>query len=372
MNGTTLPHFALGGILRARWEARLETPLCIKSGTDSAFNPSRGGDKTRNVNMGFRWQKEKTDHEVQVSELNYAVEVAQGRAIPLYRVFSRSFRGALRGWTIRHLVQADNQSLLDRLTEHTEDQTQSERAPQETLPEPGPLPRYEVNDPTQANQVLQEFKTALKTDPGLVLVYEVFGIAAKSDPGGGTISKQGNLKVEVSFSGAPSTKPQVQGDWQQDAGNSFGPGNAERNISVRGPLCRITQAARSGGLHYFLEFSPGQQMDITLTLRKPHPSHAGLLALWEREINAGLLRLGGLSSIGRGRLSLSQAEYDVIGTDAFIADWPSTSPYPVVSTDVFADIWSRRGIGKTDMDGYLGRLAQAFGNSSAPTVEPGA
>jgi len=346
MNGTTMPRFVLDGILRAQWQARLESPLCIKSGTHSAFNPSRGGNKTRNVNMGFRWQKEKTDTEVQISELQYAVEVAQGRAVPIYQVFSRSVRGALRGWTIRHLVRLENQGLLDRITEHTEDKTASDEA-------------------------LQQFKEALRTDSGLALVYEIFGIASKSDPGTpGSISKQGNLKVEVSVCGAQSDRPKVQGDWQ-NTGNSFGPGNAHRNISVRGPLCRITQAARSGGLHYFLEFSPGQQIDVTMTLRKPHPSHAGLLALWEREINAGLLRLGGLSSIGRGRLSLQAVQHDIIGTDAFAAHWTCTEPKPVEANDVFSDIWSTCAISMPDMDVYLMQLGQTLGYNNAAPVAPG-
>lgn len=346
MNGRSIPHFALDGILRARWQARLETPLCIKSGANSAFNPSRGGNKTRNVNMGYRWQKEKTDTEVPVSELQYAVEVAQGRAVPLYQIFSRSVRGALRGWSIRHLVRLENQNLLDRLTEHTEDETASDEA-------------------------LQQFKEALRTDSGLVLVYEIFGIASKSEPGtAGSISKQGNLKVEVSFSGSSSDRPQVQGDWQ-NPGNSFGPGNAVRNISVRGPLCRITQAAKSGGLHYFLEFSPGQQIDVTMTLRKPQPSHAGLLALWEREINAGLLRLGGLSSIGRGRLSLPQVQYDIIGTDAFAADWTSTEAEPVEANDVLSNVWARYAISRPDMDAHLMRLGQTLGHNNTAPVVPG-
>jgi CRISPR/Cas system CSM-associated protein Csm3 (group 7 of RAMP superfamily) len=120
-----------------------------------------------------------------------------------------------------------------------------------------------------------------------------------------------------------------------------GPGNAARQMTVRNPLDRITHASRDGGLHHFLEFSRGQSFNVQLVIRNPQASDLGLLSLWQREMDDGLLRLGALSSVGRGRVKVVEAGYRLWqranapafqGMDKFIAEESE-------SQDILAGLW---------------------------------
>jgi hypothetical protein len=104
---------------------------------------------------------------------------------------------------------------------------------------------------------------------------------------------------------------------------------------------RITHAAREGGLHYFLEFSPGQTFDVVLRVVNPKPVHLGLIALWEREIDTGMLRVGGLTGIGRGRLRVEKSQHDLFALPGYKGDWKLESAHEQQgqSDDVLMQLW---------------------------------
>ena len=313
---TKQPLFANGinAVLVTKWKLRLETPLCIKSiknNSSSAFNPTDGEKKTRNCNMSFGWNRSTTNNdEVKVSDAHFGIHIKDGRVIPCYSIPASSIRGALRSWTIKHLVKKELWSLLYKLDEDKEN--------------------------------IHKIKKALESNPGFELTFDFFGMAVEEpDHIKGNISRAGRVKVEALSLEQRSEKPWVQGnDWKPEE-SRFGPQNVCRHISVRGPVDRITHAAREGGLHYFLEFSPDQTFDVVLRVVNPEPVHLGLIALLEREIDTGMLRLGGLVGIGRGRLKVENSQHDLFALPGYKGDWKleSAQEQQDQSDDILAQLW---------------------------------
>ena len=137
----------------------------------------------------------------------------------------------------------------------------------------------------------------------------------------------GRLTIDVSPFAGNQTNPDVDGTWLSDVNNpnDYGPTNVNRHIKTRNPLDRITNAARETGLHSGLEFSKGQAFTVTLIVvapkKKKDSGQAGmtedreqnefdkrLIDWWCNEINTGMIRFGGLSSIGRGRVTAQEAK----------------------------------------------------------------
>jgi len=319
----------VNAVLVTKWKLRLETPLCIKNNSSSAFNPTDGEKKTRNYNMSFGWNRLITGDEVQVSDAHFGIHIKDGRVFPGYSIPASSIRGALRSWTIKHLVKKELWSLLYKLDEDKEN--------------------------------IHKIKKFLESNPGFELTFDFFGMAVEEpDRLEDNISQAGRVKVESLPLKNESEKPWVQGtDWKQGE-SRFGPQNVCRHISVRGPVDRITHAAREGGLHYFLEFSPNQTFDVVLRVASPDPVHLGLIALWEREIDAGILRVGGLTSIGRGRLRVENSQHDLFALPGYKGDWKleSAREQQGLSDDVLMQLWKTYPILKAGQ--YIekvGRLA---------------
>ncbi|OEU62673.1 MAG: hypothetical protein BBJ57_11930 [Desulfobacterales bacterium PC51MH44] len=124
---------------------------------------------------------------------------------------------------------------------------------------------------------------------------------------------------------------------------------------------RITHAAREGGLHYFLEFSPNQTFDVVLRVVNPDPVHLGLIALWEREIDTGILRVGGLTSIGRGRLKVENSQHDLFALPGYKGDWKleSASDQQIQPDDIFAQLWTTYPITETGL--YVKKVGKLAG-----------
>jgi len=310
-------------ILSADWTLRIETPLCIRNGGKSAFNPSGQSDsKIRNADMSFKWNADKTGNNVEVSESVFEIKIENGEPVPYYTVPSSSIRGAFRSWTIRHLVKEENRKILNVIEE----------------------------EDSASFEMLRE---AVKGDNGLKLVKDIFGLPAGDTASADNLSRRGMIKVETDPLLNSSRSPWVQGnDWKSDS-CEFGPSNAFRHITVRGPVDRITNAPKEGGLHYFLELSPGQTFTVMIRITNPRPAHCGLLALWEREINTGFLRIGGLQSIGRGRLNIEKTCYQLSAIPKHYIEWPTEtlSDTTELSKDVFAGILKNFQI--TDHEPYM-------------------
>lgn len=267
--------------LLAAWTVRCETPLAVRNGIKLSYS-SDSVKKSRGHNLRLRWEAD-ADQAHEVAALYYGYAVEQNRVIPYHFVPSSTIRGALRSWTIRQFVHP---SFLQRLTP----------------------PPQEKRDETSAyianiNQALQ------KRSNGYELIASLFGLAADTREDNQLPSNAGRLQVE--------TDPFERSDQRQvDASASTmqvaaGPANVKRHMTVRNPLDRLTHASRDGGLHQFLEFARGETFRVRLSILNPSASDIALLGLWVREIEYGLLRFGALSSIGRGRVSLTSQKYDL-------------------------------------------------------------
>lgn len=307
----------LQSILEANWTLRLETPMCIKSGATTAFKPTGLGNKTRLTQMGFDWHAPKGDaaNTVELMDLHSGVRVTEEGVTAVYTIPETSLRGALRSWMLKRLVAKDNRRLLNEADEGDEG---ADRL---------------------ANALSAD---GAERDPGLCLAADVFGVAAgEKESETVSLSHAGRLRVTVSPFSDSAPAPWVQGNEWAAGENRFGPENAPRHICVRGPLDRITQGAKAGGLHYFLEFSPGMTFDATLRIVNPQPVHLDLLALWRREIDAGTLRVGGLTAIGRGRLRVQNTRYDCFAVEGRQLPDLCGPPVDIDDADVFHGIWKR-------------------------------
>ena len=320
----------VNAVIVTKWKLRLETPLCIKNNSSSAFNNADGATKTRNYNMSFGWNRLTTGDEVQVSDAHFGIHIKDGQVLPYYSIPASSIRGSLRSWTIKHLVKKELWGLLYKLDEDKEN--------------------------------IYKIKEAVESNPGLELTFDFFGMAVEEpDRIEDNISQAGRVKVEVLPLENESKKPLVQGnDWKQGE-SRFGPENVCRHISVRGPVDRITHAAKEGGLHYFLEFSPNQTFDVVLRVVNPDPVHLGLIALWEREIDTGILRVGGLTSMGRGRLRVENSQHDLFALPGYKSNWKLESAHEQQgqSDDILAKLWKPYPIPKAEL--YIEKVGKLAG-----------
>jgi len=263
------------------WTLRLETPLVIRSGGRFIWK-NAAAKKTRNYRMEFHWDTvvKRNEDYYHVSDLYHSLKIDGSDLKPYYHVPSSSVRGALRSWALRKLL------------------------PQEMWDIGGWLKKL-----TKAG--LQNKNVGMKT---LDAILDLFGFAVEAGDGDVTreYTKAGRLKIAVTpFSASNAHKPAVDGDWNAQ-GNNFGPSNAARHVKPRNPLDRVTHEAKKGGLHNALEFSRGQEMTVTLTVKEPTDFDNRLLKRWEQEINHGEILLGGLTAVGRGRLSISMSPHSPI------------------------------------------------------------
>lgn len=319
----------LQNLIKVEWILSLETPLCIKSGEKSAFLPARES-KTRNVDMTFRWNAKPENQEVEVQEMCFGAWLKNGYLEPCYTVPASSVRGALRGWTLKRLVKTeDYRNLLN----------------------------VEENDENGLKKLAGAMED--ENDTGLAIVADVFGIADKKADTKGPAGSMGRIRVGTERMETEIAEiPGVQGnDWRESGTNRFGPPNAVRHISVRGPVDRITQGARDGGLHYFMEFSPDQRFGAHITLINPEPYHLGLIHIWEREINTGILRFGGLSAAGRGRMKITESKTRFYALPGKAPEWLNGEPEDT-SEDPAACLWQcvRVSAGETHVDALKRRL----------------
>jgi len=304
-------------VLLATWKLTLATPLVIRSGTISGFKSGDNQPKSRYQGAAYRWNEKQDPDFNNLGDLNMEVTIAEDQARPVYRIPAKSLRGALRTWTLARLAPPEVKNLLARLPE--------------------------LDD---------EKATACITDCSGRAVADylrgLFGLAGKDVGETEGLSSRGRLslnsgpilaeKDDLTLSYAPL--PIV--------GNP-GPTNGRRQVAVRGPVCRFTQAAKHGGLHQYLEFAAGQAFEANLRIVNPQAEDHELLEWWRHELNAGFLRLGGLSSIGRGRLKVDSG--GIYACEPRRPPWwPKPQPVPLPPDDPFEGLW--RGYALPEVEGY--------------------
>lgn len=263
-----LPAYKTGNTpntLSETWTMRLETPLVVRSGGKFGWK-NAAASKTRNHQMQFRWGREKGNLE-EIGDLNFSIRLDGNVAKPYYHIPSAGIRGALREWAITNLLPREQWDMEKYLKE---------------LPAGQDVPEMMQN------------------------IISLFGFAVSTPDKEITrkCTRAGRLIISVDPFNETEEKPTMQGTWGSSSDTNYGPSNAKRHVKPRNPLDRITHAAKDGGLHNFLEFSSGQQINLTITIKEPNDFDLRFLEVVKREINDGMIRFGGLSGIGRGRVSV--------------------------------------------------------------------
>jgi CRISPR/Cas system CSM-associated protein Csm3 (group 7 of RAMP superfamily) len=257
-----------------------QTPLAIRNGLQIAYSDA-APTKTRYRNLRLAWQAtQETDHAV--AALHYGYEIRDGAVHSFHFVPPSSVRGALRSWTIRHLVHP---TLRGAFT---------------------PTPSEALDEALAYQAILKQ--GLAQRDSGCELIASLFGLAA-DDAETGAPANAGRLSIATEKFAEHGLRPvDVSGETMAAA---EGPDNVRRQMPVRNPLDRMTHASRAGGLHRFLEVARGQAFRVHLRILNPLDCDLGLLGLWVRELNDGMLRIGALSSIGRGRVAVREQSYEL-------------------------------------------------------------
>lgn len=301
-------------VLLADWELACETPLVIRNGEQIAYSDTAPV-KTRLGKMSLSWQTTH-DEEHSVAALHYGYEIRDGRVQSYHFVPASSIRGALRSWSIRHLVHP---RLHGALT--------------------SPIKEDKTAVAMHRSCIQQGLA---QQNTGCELIASMFGLAADESEVVAP-SNAGRLSIETQkFSGAGLRMVAVS-DAKMEALDE--PDNVKRQMPVRNPLDRMTHASRKGGLHRFLEVSKGERFTVQFRIINPLDCDLGLLGLWVRELNDGMLRIGALSSIGRGRMAVQQQAYELwrrpdaprLQGQAFLQEEAGGSR----NNDILAGLWAR-------------------------------
>lgn len=311
-------------VLLVEWVLVCKTPLVIRNGKKLTYTENTERAKTRGRDLVLAWpgaerggQKQSSSvTEAEVASLAYGYVIEDEQVVPYHFVPASSVRGALRSWTLRHLLHPDWRGKLTPL----------------------------ASDDTAGGTIyLENLRRALEDrKQGYELVASLFGLATDTRPGEELPGNAGRLAVETTYMHRAGAGAIEAGGVTMTA--TAGPQNAWRQMRVRNPLDRITHGSKDGGLHHFLEICRGEKFKVQLSIVNPLDCDLGLLSLWQRELDEGLLRLGALASIGRGRVAIAEQHYIL---------WKETTAAPLLGfahfepdeaaedEDALAGIWQR-------------------------------
>jgi CRISPR/Cas system CSM-associated protein Csm3 (group 7 of RAMP superfamily) len=288
LKASKLPEPKPVSILREEWTLKLETPLVVRSGGHFVWK-NAASKKTRNYRMEFDWKEtdkiiKKNGEWHHVSDLYHSVEILWNEKDncyelkPYYHIPSSSVRGALRNWTIKHLLSREWWDIEDKLKE-------------------GSL----NTKPQYLDNILTLFGFAI--DSAEKQITEAYTRSGRLIIEVAPFLYDAEKPIEVAPFLYDAEKPKVDGEWNNAASNNYGPKNAQRHVKPQNPLDRITHAAKDSGLHHNLEFSKEQKLVIKIKIIKPNEFDKKLLGYWKDDVLSGMIRLGGLASVGRGRLT---------------------------------------------------------------------
>jgi len=333
------------GVFIARWKLICETPLVVRNGMKitSLINEQ---ENNRGAATSLQWKapRKQQPHpnprltESEVASLYYGYEVINNQLISSHFFPPSSLRGSLRSWTINHLIRPEDRK--------------------------GIFPPSKV-DEQGTEQYLAHMRQALSdSKSGYQWIASLFGMAFDSRSEENDFSNAGRLRVETSAFLNQQPKPiAVNGAIEN---GMIGPLNAQRQLSFRNPLDRVTHASKKGGLHHFLEFCKGESFVVTLRVLNPQPADLGVISVWRRELDAGMLRLGALSSIGRGRVSIDdqdRASYQLWlapGAKAFTgAPLPQPDKH-IAMSDALAGLWNAYVLPAVNLSQFEAVLENSF------------
>lgn len=291
-------------LLKCTWTLELKTPLVIRASTSASIrNKSRVQKKGRDKQYDFRWEEPIDEKEwAAVRDFNYEFQAIENedngstdefklKLQARYSIPGSSIRGALRQWMIRTLVKDDEMRLfsLPKLVtgesiEKAERMTKARKA---------------VEDPENRwHDILSLFGIAYDLNPG---VNDPLIWGGRLEMGTVALPKQEYMPEDYRYDKSDEGKKV----------NVIAPKNIKQNLKTRSPLDRVTMAARSGGLHSGLEMSEGQMLNIEFRILNPKPNDLKIIKLWKRDIDAGFIRFGGLTSQGRGKVKIERDSYSL-------------------------------------------------------------
>ena len=330
--------FASGvyGVGKVYWVLRCETPLVIRNGKSITYtSKDKGKDnakkKTKGMGVWFKWREpsssSKSEHSV--AALHYGYRIHNGVLESFHFVPPSSIRGSLRSWTINHLVKPAYRSKMSPPRKENEDETLT---------------------------YLENLREALAdANSGYAWIASLFGLAFESRQDGEfEIANAGRLRIEtVPFESESPSPIFVNGTLDDEHRQEGAPTNVRRQMVVRNPLDRMTHAPKEDGLHQFLEFSRGETFKVKMTILNPQKRDLGLLSLWRDELNNGMLRLGALSSIGRGRVSIQDEKYS-LWLRPGISTLKEAQPLnDALNDDALAGLWKGYSIAPDDLHGFV-------------------
>lgn len=332
------------GMLKVRWVLKLETPMVIRNGKFIHYKSrEKANSKNRGLGIEFGWSKSTDKDKPDVAALHYGYEIRDGKVQAYHFVPASGVRGAFRSWVIDHLVHPEyRQGITPKKKENDE-----------------------AVDKAQAALYVSAVNAALEDrSHGYQLVASLFGLAAASGYEKEMAENAGRLRVETERFQSAKIEP-IEANGIVSRGNA-GPGNAKREMVVRNPVDRVTHASKDGGLHQFLQFCKGETFVVTLSVRNPTDSDLGLLSLWRREMEDGLLRIGALSSIGRGRVCVEKETCQLWIRPG--ATGVSMQRFRVVADekrqqDVLAGIWQEYELAEESMAEFESALLEHVGGN---------
>lgn len=298
-------------LLKVKWSLQLDSPLCIRNNRSFEWGMN-SGDKTRYNQIKYKWNELRGNGN-EISDLNFDIQVKGEKVKPVYSIPANSIRGVLRSWTIRHLI--------------TERQKWA----------------WTIFDTVEEPDVKHVIGEIENDHNGYALIAHLFGFSIKNEGSSENWGHKGRIEFQTGPFSKDIVKPKIVGDYDE-SGTVFGPKNSTRQIKQRGPVDRITHGAKEGGLHTFLEFATGQSFDVIMRIINPKPKDVGLLALWKREINDGMIRFGAVSSIGRGKVTIMPAKeeyylYAPQSSAEMLKGFQISTSKPTENDDVMGSIW---------------------------------
>lgn len=273
---------------RWRWQLRLETPLHVGSGEYAGWTAAEQKEsaKQRNHVTNFDWAAFRADEQnamfSQAADCAYGLRLVGRRLEPYYNVPASGVRGALRDWTLTHLLPREWWRLEDRVREMA---ASAAKAASE-----GERQRLIAGIPEHAQWVASLFGYSCPSSD--IELDEAF-------------NRAGRLMIRTRPIEGDEPRPLIEGSWGHHS-SDFGPSNAARHLRSRNPIDRVTRASRSGGLHTVIELAPGQMVRVDIVIRDATDDDAALVDAWRADIDAGLIRLGGTQRVGRGRCSVHE------------------------------------------------------------------
>lgn len=269
-------------LLKCSWTLELKTPLVIRASTKASIRNTEGK-KGREKTNNFRWEEQSSQgtNWTAVRDFNYEFYVENEELKARYSIPGSSIRGALRQSLIHSLV-ANGEELLFS------------------------LPRQKEVSAGEKKNLMIRARTAVENEGNRWnTILSLFGIAYDLNPG---VDKpliwSGRLEMGSITIDFPENISSEEFRYEENAVNACAPKNIKKHIKTRNPLDRVTMGAKKSGLHSVIEMSEGQKFTVEFRILNPKPNDIRIISLWKRDINTGFIRFGGLTSQGRGKVSI--------------------------------------------------------------------